>query len=547
MNNKKMFETIVREPDWIMVQTEDGEYKNPGTSGVFREGGVQVETIVEGKSLVVYLTSHVSFVKHIRLRWNFAEQFHGTMLGDAWERGYGDLRWENMVPYRAMPWYFLINNGEMTAGYGVCVRPGAMCFWQADPAGISLWMDVRSGGKGVDLKNRKLQVAKIVYESYEGISAFRAAQEFCKAMCSDPVLPPHPVYGFNNWYYAYGHSSQGQILADTDYLVSLTEEAENRPYMIIDDCWQKYRTDDYIGGPWLSNERFPDMKLLADKIGNKGARPGIWIRFLLDRSEDIPAEWRLSHNGCLDPSHSGVIEHIRHDIERICGWGFRLIKHDFSTFDIFGKWGYQMLPFAAGNGWAFYDRSRTSAEIVKDFYRAIYEAAAASGTLILGCNTIGHLGAGLMHLNRTGDDTSGLLWERTMRIGINTLAFRMPHHRSFYDVDADCIGVTEHIPWKYNRLWGELLSKSGTPLFASVKPGILTEQENRELAKFLTESSKQEQIAVPLDWQDTCMPQEWQAGGERLHYDWFEDTGLRIFQGQYEGKFWDALSSGGVF
>lgn len=198
-------------------------------------------------------------------------------------------------------------------------------------------------------------------------------------------------------------------------------------------------------------------------------------------------------------------------------------------------------------GWRFHDRSRTSAEIVTDFYRAILDAAAPSGTLILGCNTIGHLGAGLMHLNRTGDNTSGLVWERTLRLGVNTLAFRMPQHRTFYDVDADCLGVTEHIPWKYNRLWGALLSKSGTPLFASVKPGVLTEGENRELSRFLAESSRQERMAEPLDWQETCLPQSWRSGAETLSFDWYEDTGLRVFQGQYAGAIWDALKDGTLF
>lgn len=542
-----MFESIQREPNFIMVQTETGEWKTASAAGSFRKDDVQVETVIEGEALAVYLTADETPVKLIRLRWKSREPMRGTILGDAWERGYGDLRWENMMPHRAMPWYFLIQNENITAGYGVRVRPGSLCFWQLDPAGITLWLDVRSGGRGVVLRGRKLLAAQVVFRNYEGISAFRAARIFCRAMCSDPILPPHPVYGFNNWYYAYGHSSHEEILEDTDYLAFLTEGLENRPYMIIDDCWQKDRSDEYIGGPWIGNERFPNMRLLAEQIHGKGVRPGIWIRFLLDRSPEIPAECRLSHNGCLDPSHPEVIAHIRRDVERICSWGFQLIKHDFSTYDLFGKWGYQMLPFMTDNGWYFYDQGRTSAEIVIDFYRSILETATSSGALILGCNTVGHLGAGLMHMNRTGDDTSGILWERTMRIGVNTLAFRMPQHRSFYDVDADCIGVTENIPWEYNRMWGELLSKSGTSLFASVKPGVLTAGENRELSGFLAQSSLQAQIAEPLDWQETWLPQDWLAGGERVHYDWFEDTGLRVFQGQYEGKVWDALYNRSLF
>ena len=85
--------------------------------------------------------------------------------------------------------------------------------------------------------------------------------------------------------------------------------------------------------------------------------------------------------------------------------------------------------------------------------------------LILGCNCIGHLGAGLMQGNRTGDDTSGVEWERTRKMGINTLAFRMLQQGTFYGADADCVGITEHIDWNKNRQWMEVLAESGTPLF----------------------------------------------------------------------------------
>ena len=108
-----------------------------------------------------------------------------------------------------------------------------------------------------------------------------------------------------------------------------------------------------------------------------------------------------------------------------------------------------MNPLVTEDGWHFYDRHRTSAEIVKDFYEAIYNAAKPYNTLILGCNTIGHLGAGLMQLNRTGDDTSGLNWERTRCMGVNTLAFSLPRHGTFYHIDADCVGSCIRLCWRH--------------------------------------------------------------------------------------------------
>ena len=64
--------------------------------------------------------------------------------------------------------------------------------------------------------------------------------------------------------------------------------------------------------------------------------------------------------------------------------------------------------------------------------------AAAGDAVLLGCNTMGHLGAGLFEIQRTGDDTSGHVWERTRRMGVNTLAYRLPQNGTFFTCDADC-------------------------------------------------------------------------------------------------------------
>jgi alpha-galactosidase len=352
-------------------------------------------------------------------------------------------------------------------------------------------------------------------------------------MCTDPIFPEKPVYGSNNWYYAYGHSSQDEILADTDYLISLTEGLENRPFMVIDDCWQEHRTDEYIGGPWKKcNERFRDMKGLAAAIKEKGAKPGIWMRLLLNIDSEIPDSWRL-YNQCLDPSHPDALEYIKADVDRICSWGYELIKHDFTTFDLFNRWGFQMHPYMTKDGWHFYDRSLTSAEVVIRLYEAILEASKPYGTLIIGCNTIGHLGAGLMHMHRIGDDTSGLMWERTLRMGVNTLAFRMPQHKTFFDIDADCVGVTGAIDWEKNRQWNHLLSRSGTVYFASIKPGILDEEQIREMKSSMEAASRQQDfLCVPLDWMESVYPEIWSISDEasgvqdEVEYNWYEDTGM---------------------
>lgn len=526
----------VNRPDFIELTTETKTVTAKWENDDYNLDDINVKLNQDNEHLAIFLTAQTSKVKWIKLRWNnLSWDKNVRFLGDAWERGYGDMEWKGMNPNRFMPWYFCAKSEAKSVCYGVKVRPSAMCFWQVDSLGMTLFLDVRCGGSGVNLKGRVIKLADVIACEMRDCTSFEAMQEFCGQMCEDPILPKYPVYGSNNWYYAYGKSSESEILADCDYILNLTKDIENKPYMVIDDCWQEHhRLNEYNGGPWTKgNEKFPDMKALADKLVQKGVRPGIWVRLLLNEDENIKNEWRLSHNNCIDPTNPEALNYIKEDIKRICNWGYTLIKHDFSTFDLFGKWGFQMSPLVTDDGWHFYDDSLTSAEVVKLLYKAILDASveASNGeTLILGCNTIGHLGAGYMHINRTGDDTSGVIWERTRFMGVNTLAFRLPQHGKFYEIDADCVGIDGGILWSMNKQWADVLAKSGTPLFISVRPNILDETEKQELHEILKVASKQEHHVIPVDWEETTCPEHWQDKDHDIDckYQWFEETGLKF-------------------
>lgn len=526
----------INRPDFIELTTETKTVTAKWENDDYNLDDINVNLNQDNEHLAIFLTAQTSKVKWIKLRWNnLSWDKNIRFLGDAWERGYGDMEWKGMNPNRFMPWYFCAKSEAKSICYGVKVRPSAMCFWQVDSLGMTLFLDVRCGGSGVNLKGRVIKLADVIACEMRDCTSFEAMQEFCGQMCEDPILPKYPVYGSNNWYYAYGKSSESEILADCDYILNLTKDIENKPYMVIDDCWQEHhRLNEYNGGPWIKgNEKFPDMKALAEKLVQKGVRPGIWVRLLLNEDENIKNEWRLSHNNCIDPTNPEALNYIKEDIKRICNWGYTLIKHDFSTFDLFGKWGFQMSPLVTDDGWHFYDDSLTSAEVVKLLYKAILDASveASNGeTLILGCNTIGHLGAGYMHINRTGDDTSGVDWERTRFMGVNTLAFRLPQHGKFYEIDADCVGIDGGISWSMNKQWADVLAQSGTPLFISVRPNILDETEKQELHEILKVASKQEHHVIPVDWEETTCPEHWQDKDHDIDckYQWFEETGLKF-------------------
>lgn len=262
-------------PSFITVETEDGSWIGEKDAQKTEKDDVVVTYETTPEAEEVWLTADQTKVKTIKLRWNTPVNKKSRILGGSWERTYGDVDWKGVSGSRFMPWYFLAAVGETVTGYGVKVRPSAMCFWQADTRGITLVMDVRCGGTGVQLSGRKLRAAQIVAMQTEGMGTFESAREFCKVMCTDPIFPDYPVYGSNNWYYAYGDSSEEEILQDTDYIVELTQGVDNPPYMVIDDCWQEHhRLDEYNGGPWKKgNIKFPDMGALAKKTGRKRRTP----------------------------------------------------------------------------------------------------------------------------------------------------------------------------------------------------------------------------------------------------------------------------------
>ncbi|MFJ2886395.1 hypothetical protein ACIO53_10195 [Streptomyces sp. NPDC087305] len=171
------------------------------------------------------------------------------------------------------------------------------------------------------------------------------------------------------------------------------------------------------------------------------------------------------------------------------------------------------------------DRSRTSAEILVRLYGTIAEAA--GDAVVIGCNTVGHLSAGLVRVQRCGDDTSGRSWERTRRMGVNTLAFRLAQHQRFFTLDADCVPCTPQTDWRLNRQFLDLVARSGTALFVSVDPAARTDRTGADLAAAvrLTLDGGTPGGVEPLDWLSTTAPRRWRSGAETLVYDWAEPWG----------------------
>jgi len=483
-----------------------------------------------GYSLMAEIQAPEVKLSSVTLHWKIPANTSSVILNDHWERTYGDVSWHKSNDVEILPWYFMKYTGSGINGFGVKTAAGSFCFWQLGKNKLSLTMDTRSGGNGVQLGDRKLKVAEIVIiKSNPGESPFQTTQRFAKIMCGKVRMPEKPVYGINDWYFSYGNNSEKLILAHTQMMVPLADGLENRPFSMIDAGWFPVSSPpDVAWGDNMNtpNQNFGDMGKLAEKIRKIGMRPAIWTRPLCG-SEKAPKSLMLpmikgreENKPVLDPTIPENLEHIKSDFKLYNEWTYEMVKLDFTTFDILGKWGFEMLKDGAMSvpGWNMHDNTRTNAEIILNMYQIIREAAGE--TYLLGCNTISHLAAGLFELNRIGDDTSGLEWDRTRKMGVNTLAFRGVHHGTFYAADGDCVGLTQKVPWVKNRQWMELVAKSGTPLFISAQPEATGAEQKAAIKECFRLASQESPIGEPLDWMENAFPKTWKLNGKVEYFDW---------------------------
>jgi alpha-galactosidase len=526
---------ILRSPDAVAVYTEKLRVRLKLAGARWTGEGIEVvaepRTSPQGGELPITLAAARDAVMRIGLRWNGPVPASWRFLGDHWERSYGDLEWRGIVPYRLMPWYFLASDGRTTQGCGVKTGCKSIACWQVDSAGITLWLDVANGGAGVELGERKLEAAiVVVHSSASGETPLATARAFCRRMCAKPRLPSAPVYGGNNWYYTYGQNLSAEALVrDSDLMAALAPSGPNRPFMVLDMGWEP--AGQGAGPTERGNDKFPDMPGMVAEMKKRGVRPGVWIRPLLSVAA-LPQSWLLKSEQAgggvkppfvvLDPSVPESLAYVEQRVRGLSDWGFDLIKHDYSTFDITGRWGFQMGPELTAAGWHFADRGKTTAEIVGGLYQAIRRGARESQ--LIGCNTIGHLGAGLFEMQRIGDDTSGREWPRTRKMGVNTLAFRLAQHNTFFAADADCVPLTQAIPWELTRQWLDLVTRSATPLFVSADPAVIGKLERDALKAAFALASRPQHGLEPADWLGTTVPEHWRnGGGETVDYHWYDD------------------------
>ncbi len=129
---------------------------------------------------------------------------------------------------------------------------------------------------------------------------------------SEPVALTPPM-GWNSWNYFAGRVTDQDIRNSADQIVSTGMKDAGYIYVNIDDTWEGKRDEN---GVLHTNEKFPDMKALADYVHSKGLKIGIYSGPGNKTCAGYPAS----------------LGHEEQDAKMYAEWGIDYLKYDLCSF-----------------------------------------------------------------------------------------------------------------------------------------------------------------------------------------------------------------------
>jgi alpha-galactosidase len=141
-----------------------------------------------------------------------------------------------------------------------------------------------------------------------------AAQGGAKSVAgTPPMTAATPPMGWNSWNFFAGKVTDKDIRDTADLLVSTGMRDAGYVYVNIDDTWEGKRD---AQGRIQSNEKFPDMKALADYVHSKGLKLGIY-------SSPGPKT-------CA--GFAASLGHEEQDAQTYADWGIDYLKYDLCSY-----------------------------------------------------------------------------------------------------------------------------------------------------------------------------------------------------------------------
>lgn len=127
-------------------------------------------------------------------------------------------------------------------------------------------------------------------------------------------LAPTPPMGWNSWNHFAEKIDARTVRAQADAMVATGMKDAGYVYINIDDTWEGQRD---AKGFIQANEKFPDMKTLADYVHSKGLKLGIY---------SSPAEKTCA-------GYEGSFGHVQQDAQIYANWGIDYLKYDWCQSD----------------------------------------------------------------------------------------------------------------------------------------------------------------------------------------------------------------------
>ena len=406
------------------------------------------------------------------------------LLTDSWERCYGDAGVRTLsvgAPVRSAWDVHLTdtrNRINCTLSY-FQIPSGKLSFHlkqQADgeAADLTVRSETHAGTHGVAvMPNETFSSGEIMIRFTEG-SVFDALESYAELIATRNSIPKPAIIpvGWVDWYFAKGLTTEKDILENLDFLARELKDF-GLEYVQLDSGWQLgIETSPpphnvIAGGPWVPNSKFSrGMQWYAEKIKERGLKPGIWVRpfQMVDGATERREhpEW-FNKKGQMDFSNPEVLERVRTLFRLLVNeWGYGYIKYDFPSYDLFDAWG----PTLFDDHWAHINPHTNTITGIQA-YRNALEAIRASvrDTPLLACNSIMTSTLGLANVFRIGDDVGD--WNRTFTYGVRSVGARYYTNGVFWANDPDCLLVREPFTIEQARMWASLVALSGGVVFIS--------------------------------------------------------------------------------
>ena len=122
-----------------------------------------------------------------------------------------------------------------------------------------------------------------------------------------------PPMGWNSWNHFAGRVTDRDIRAAADQMVATGMRDAGYVYVNIDDTWEAGRD---AQGNILTNDRFPDMKALAEYVHSKGLKIGIYS----------------SPGPKTCGGYEGSYQHEAQDAKTYAAWGIDYLKYDLCGY-----------------------------------------------------------------------------------------------------------------------------------------------------------------------------------------------------------------------